>query len=64
MQIGRDRLYLIYFPQRLVTERDSLREVNEELKCTQLQHVGAAGDGMSVAEQTQAEMLSLPPEIR
>lgn len=55
-------IYLCLVFQRLVTERDSLKEVNEELKCTQI-HVGG-GEGLSIAEQTQAELLSLPPEIK
>ncbi|KAH3696572.1 hypothetical protein DPMN_084048 [Dreissena polymorpha] len=44
-----------------MTERDTLREVNEELKCSQLHHVGA-GDELS--QTHQMEMLSLPAEIK
>ncbi|XP_052774694.1 protein Hook homolog 3-like isoform X3 [Mya arenaria] len=47
--------------ERILTERDSLREVNEELSCTQQQHPGA-GDELSAS--SQMEMLSLPPEIK
>ncbi|XP_053395415.1 protein Hook homolog 3-like isoform X3 [Mercenaria mercenaria] len=49
--------------ERIVTERDSLREVNEELKCTQSQHVGAGG-GDDLSTTSQMEMLSLPPEVK
>lgn len=49
--------------QRIVTERDSLREVNEELKCMQAQHVGSAG-GDDLSTTSQMEMLSLPPEVK
>ncbi|XP_052255870.1 protein Hook homolog 3-like isoform X2 [Dreissena polymorpha] len=47
--------------ERIMTERDTLREVNEELKCSQLHHVGA-GDELS--QTHQMEMLSLPAEIK
>lgn len=50
--------------ERLVTERDSLQEVNEELKFTQSQHVGSSGAGGDLSASSQMELLSLPPEVR
>ncbi|BFY99274.1 hypothetical protein BsWGS_02314 [Bradybaena similaris] len=49
--------------ERIQTERDSLREMNDELKCTQLQTSGleVAGD---LESSNVAEMLSLQPEIK
>lgn len=48
--------------ERLVTERDSLKEVNEELKCTQLQSVETNNDDLSTSPGL--EMLSMPPAIK
>lgn len=53
--------------QRIAAERDSLKEMNDELKCTQL-----ATPGISIGNQfgevgsmpQRMEMLSIPPEIK
>ena len=50
--------------QRIGAERDSLIEMNEELKCTQLQNMPgmgvAGGDGHLAAD----DMLAASPELR
>lgn len=48
--------------ERIVTERDSLKEVNEELKCTQLQAVETNSEDISTSPGL--EMLSMPPAIK
>jgi len=53
--------------QRVIAERDSLKELNEELKCAQLTTPGTSiGDQMGdVGSASQRmEMLSVPPEIK
>ncbi|CAG5118547.1 unnamed protein product, partial [Candidula unifasciata] len=49
--------------ERIQTERDSLREMNDELKCTQLQTSGLGLPG-DLESSNVAEMLSLTPEIK
>lgn len=48
--------------ERIVTERDSLKEVNEELKCTQLQAKETNSEDISTSPGL--EMLSMPPAIK
>ncbi|XP_069127500.1 protein Hook homolog 3-like isoform X2 [Argopecten irradians] len=47
--------------ERMAEERDSLREMNEEMKLTQLQNVDEPGE---IATSPRLEMLSLPPEVK
>ncbi|XP_056018043.1 protein Hook homolog 3-like isoform X1 [Ostrea edulis] len=49
--------------ERIATERDSLKEMNEELKCSQLQSV-ESGEPSDLTQTPRVEMLSLPPEIK
>ena len=53
---------ILYLFQRIVTERDSLKEVNEELKCTQLQTAETNNEDISTSPGL--EMLSMPPAIK
>ena len=46
------------------TERDSLREMNEELKCTQAPSGGFPVGAELEDSTSKVEMLSLPPEIK
>ncbi|KAK7503948.1 hypothetical protein BaRGS_00004680 [Batillaria attramentaria] len=53
--------------ERVAAERDSLKELNDELKCTQLANPGISiGDQMGDVGSTsqRMEMLSVPPEIK
>ena len=53
--------------QRVIAERDSLKELNEELKCSQLMTPGTSiGDQMGDmgSASQRMEMLSVPPEIK
>uniref|UniRef100_A0A0B7ANI6 Calponin-homology (CH) domain-containing protein n=1 Tax=Arion vulgaris TaxID=1028688 RepID=A0A0B7ANI6_9EUPU len=50
--------------ERIQTERDSLREMNDELKCSQLQNSGLGVSGELENSNNVAEMLSLQPEIK
>lgn len=50
--------------ERIQTERDSLREINDELKCTQLHSSGLGIASELNDPSNNMEMLSLPPEIR
>lgn len=53
--------------ERVIAERDSLKEMNEELKCTQATIPGTSiGDQMGEMGSTpqRMEMLSVPPEIK
>ncbi|KAL8622498.1 hypothetical protein ACOMHN_034161 [Nucella lapillus] len=53
--------------ERVMAERDSLKEMNEELKCTQAMVPGLSiGDQMGEVGATsqRMEMLSVPPEIK
>ncbi|XP_076439959.1 protein Hook homolog 3-like isoform X2 [Babylonia areolata] len=59
--------------ERVMAERDSLKEMNEELKCTQAtmpgmsigDQMGEVGSGSSSSTSSQRmEMLSVPPEIK
>ncbi|KAG8239247.1 hypothetical protein J437_LFUL010637 [Ladona fulva] len=62
--------YLQREKERLIIERDSLKEVNEELKCTQLQmnnqKCGPDGDVVDSPETiTEAESVEIvPPKIK
>ncbi|XP_060072280.1 protein Hook homolog 3-like isoform X1 [Ylistrum balloti] len=47
--------------ERMAEERDSLRELNEEMKLTQLQNMEEPGE---IATSPRLEMLSLPPEVK
>ncbi|XP_021350901.1 protein Hook homolog 3-like isoform X2 [Mizuhopecten yessoensis] len=47
--------------ERMAEERDSLRELNEEMKLTQLQNMEDPGQ---IATSPRLEMLSLPPEVK
>jgi hypothetical protein len=51
-----------------MAERDSLREMNDELKCAQVASPGMSlGDQMGEvgsASQRGIEMMSVPPEIK
>nr|XP_022318582.1 protein Hook homolog 3-like [Crassostrea virginica] len=49
--------------ERIVTERDSLKEMNEELKCSQI-HGLEGGEPSDLTQTPRVEMLSLPPEIK
>lgn len=53
----------LYHLQRIVTERDSLKEMNEELKCSQI-HGLEGGEPSDLTQTPRVEMLSLPPEIK
>jgi len=55
------RDFFIFF-QRLIVERDSLRETNEELKCSQLQG-GKCASGKNLLAETDSENM-IPPEIK
>jgi hypothetical protein len=48
--------------QRLVIERDSLKETNEELKCSQLAG-GSCASGTTLLAETVSENM-IPPEIK
>jgi len=50
--------------ERVQTERDSLREMNEELKCTQAPSGGFPVGAELEDSTSKVEMLSLPPEIK
>ncbi|KAK7100589.1 hypothetical protein V1264_023512 [Littorina saxatilis] len=53
--------------ERLIAERDSLKEMNDELKCSQLTAPGTSiGDqlGGTAPDAQKVEMLSVPPEIK
>lgn len=51
--------------ERIITERDSLKEVNEELRCTQLQaEVGTNQSSEDISTSPGLEMLSMPPAIK
>ncbi|KAI8787128.1 protein Hook 3 isoform X1 [Biomphalaria glabrata] len=50
--------------ERILSERDSLREMNDELKCTQLQTSGMGLAGELDDHSSSVEMLSLPSEIK
>ncbi|XP_013415210.1 protein Hook homolog 3 isoform X2 [Lingula anatina] len=53
--------------ERLVTERDSLRETNEELSLTNVLHTGEEFSGSPSDRSTSPgslDMLSVPPEIK
>ncbi|XP_064625842.1 protein Hook homolog 3-like [Lineus longissimus] len=51
--------------ERLVAERDSLKETNEELTCTQLQgNRDSSEDLANLSMSPNMEMMSIPPEIR
>lgn len=47
--------------ERMAEERDSLRELNEDMKLTQLQNVEGQVD---IPTSPRLEMLSLPPEVK
>ena len=49
--------------QRIITERDSLQEVNEELRCTQLQTAETQQNSDDMTSPG-LEMLSMPPAIK
>lgn len=49
--------------ERIVTERDSLKEMNEEMKCSQFINV-EGGEPSDLTQTPRVEMLSLPPEIK
>jgi hypothetical protein len=48
--------------QRLIVERDALRETNEELKCSQLAG-GECTSGKTLLAETVSENM-IPPEIK
>ncbi|KAK3090840.1 hypothetical protein FSP39_015087 [Pinctada imbricata] len=49
--------------ERIVAERDSLKEMNEEMKCSQLQSL-EEGEPAGLAQTPKLELLSMPPEIK
>ncbi|XP_041357301.1 protein Hook homolog 3-like isoform X2 [Gigantopelta aegis] len=55
---------LVREKERIGAERDSLVEMNEELKCTQLQNVPGIGVGGSDAHLAVNDMLTAPPELK
>lgn len=53
--------------ERLAAERDSLKETNEELRCTQLQQDYLQGEPSSPSDRSGSpsfEMMNCPPEIK
>ena len=49
--------------ERIATERDSLKEMNDEMKCTQLQTL-EDNEPNDLTATPRVEMLSLPPDIK
>ncbi|XP_071148505.1 protein Hook homolog 3-like isoform X3 [Mytilus edulis] len=49
--------------ERIATERDSLKEMNDEMKCTQLQTLDD-NEPNDLTSTPRVEMLSLPPDIK
>ena len=53
-----------FFFQRVLMECDSLREMNEEMKCSQFQNTGLGTAADLEQPMGNLEMLSLPPEVK
>ncbi|GFN95084.1 protein hook homolog [Plakobranchus ocellatus] len=50
--------------ERVLKERDSLRDMNDEMKCSQFQNKGFGAEADVEQPMQNLEMFSLPPEIK